>query len=112
MTEMNHEDMAAEIVRLTRDNEILKQTTTKAGKLSFKVAEKSKAVSVYGLGSFPVTLHESQWERLIEVIPALKEYIADASKKGLLATPAEVAAGKAAAKVRREEKKAADAAKA
>ena len=34
-------------------------------KLTMKVSEKG-ALSVYGLGRFPVTLYRGQWERLIE----------------------------------------------
>ena len=33
------------------------------GKLTYKVSEKG-AVSVYGMGRFPVTLYVEQWERL------------------------------------------------
>lgn len=32
--------------------------------ISFKVSEKG-AVSVYGLGRFPVTLYQEQWNRLL-----------------------------------------------
>lgn len=34
-----------------------------ARKLSFKVSAKG-ALSVYGMGQFPVTLYRTQWERL------------------------------------------------
>ena len=34
-----------------------------AGKLTFKVSPKG-ALSVYGLGRFPVTLYKGQWDRL------------------------------------------------
>jgi hypothetical protein len=36
-----------------------------ARKLSCKVSAKG-ALSVYGLGQFPVTLYRSQWERLLD----------------------------------------------
>lgn len=42
--------------------------------ISLKVSEKG-ALSVYGLGRFPVTLYKSQWMRLIENIPSVAEYI-------------------------------------
>lgn len=42
--------------------------------LTFKISEKG-AVCVYGLQRFPVTLYGSQWERLIEAMPKLKEFI-------------------------------------
>lgn len=34
-----------------------------SGKLTYKVSDKG-AVSVYGMGRFPVTLYAEQWERL------------------------------------------------
>lgn len=43
--------------------------------VSFKVSEKG-AVSVYGLGRFPVTLYRSQWERLIGDMAKLQDFIA------------------------------------
>jgi len=33
-------------------------------KITYKVSEKTGALSVYGLGRFPVTLYAEQWERL------------------------------------------------
>lgn len=35
------------------------------------------ALSVYGLGQFPITLYVSQWERLFAEIDNLKIFIAD-----------------------------------
>ena len=45
-------------------------------KVTFKVSDKG-ALSVYGLGRFPVTLYRSQWERLIspETLKALGAFI-------------------------------------
>lgn len=44
--------------------------------LTFRVSEK-KAVSVYGLGRFPVTLYAEQWARLLEAsnVVALQQFI-------------------------------------
>jgi hypothetical protein len=39
--------------------------------LSFRVSEK-KALSVYGLGRFPVTLYKSQWKRLLAEVDNIK----------------------------------------
>lgn len=41
-----------------------------------KVSEKG-ALSVYGLGRFPVTLYRGQWERLIAEISRVQEFIKD-----------------------------------
>lgn len=51
-----------------------KAAQTSSSRVSFKVSEKG-AVSVYGLGRFPVTLYKEQWERLLAVIPSLKDFI-------------------------------------
>ena len=57
------EDLQREIERLKAENESLKKAPTKG--LSFKVSEKG-AVSVYGMGRFPVTLYKEQWIRLMD----------------------------------------------
>jgi hypothetical protein len=72
---MSHEeDMQAEIERLRAENESLKKQKEKG--LSLKVSQKG-AVSVYGLGRFPVTLYKEQWERLLEFAGAIKDFIAE-----------------------------------
>ena len=43
---------------------------------SLKVSEKG-AVSVYGLGRFPVTLYKEQWTRLLEMADDIRTFIAD-----------------------------------
>ena len=43
--------------------EALKSNGRANGKLTYKVSSKG-AVSVYGMGRFPVTLYAEQWERL------------------------------------------------
>jgi len=45
-----------------------------SGDLRFQVSVKG-AVSVYGLGRFPVTLYREQWERLLAVAPELSAYL-------------------------------------
>ena len=42
--------------------------------LRFKVSEKG-AVSVYGMGRFPVTLYLEQWERLLAHTAELRAFI-------------------------------------
>lgn len=49
--------------------------TAKAPKpVKLKVSEKG-AVSVYGLGRFPVTLYKGQWEKLLAEAEAIKSFI-------------------------------------
>ena len=44
--------------------------------LKLKVSPKG-GISVYGLGRFPVTLYPEQWERLLNISDAIKEFIAN-----------------------------------
>ncbi len=46
----------------------------KPRKLTLKVSEKG-AVSVYGMGKFPVTLYSQAWERLLEHSDEIKSFI-------------------------------------
>ena len=65
--------MEAELDRLKRENESLRQRPT-GGSLSLKVSEKG-ALSVYGMGRFPVTLYREQWERLFAAAKDIKAFI-------------------------------------
>ncbi len=67
------DDLQAELERLRAENERLRAAAT-ARRGSFKVSEKG-AVSVYGLGRFPVTLYPEQWERLLSMADELRAFI-------------------------------------
>jgi hypothetical protein len=68
------EELRAEIERLKAENETLKKPAR--GQLSLKVSEKG-GLSVYGLGRFPVTLYREQWEKLLGMTDAIRQFIAD-----------------------------------
>lgn len=68
----SQDDLQKEIERLKAENEKLKKTPTKG--LSFRVSEKG-AVSVYGMGRFPVTLYKEQWTRLLAMKDDLLAFI-------------------------------------
>jgi len=72
---MGDEDVQKELVQLRAENERLKSRRS-TGDLSLKVSEKG-AVSVYGLGRFPVTLYQEQWERLLTHSDAIRQFIED-----------------------------------
>jgi hypothetical protein len=69
---MADEDVQAELARLRAENESLKQR--RGGSTSMKVSEKG-AVSVYGLGRFPVTLYQEQWLKLLGLTDDIKAFI-------------------------------------
>ena len=70
------EDMKTELERLRAENEALKNKKSGGGALSMKVSEKG-ALSVYGMGRFPVTLYKEQWLKLLGIADELKKFIAD-----------------------------------
>ena len=70
--EQTHESMQQRIEELER--KLARALKPKSN--AIKVSPKG-AVSVYGLGKFPVTLYASQWENLFKVQNDVKEFILD-----------------------------------
>jgi hypothetical protein len=68
------EDVKVEIERLRAENESLKNKKSAEGSLSMKVSEKG-ALSIYGMGRFPVTLYKEQWLKLLGIADQIKKYI-------------------------------------
>jgi hypothetical protein len=76
MTELimaSDEELRAELERLRAENEALKRPR---GQTSLKVSEKG-ALSVYGLGRFPVTLYREQWDKLLNMSDEIRQFIKD-----------------------------------
>jgi hypothetical protein len=71
----SEEELQAEIERLRAENENLKKPAVR-GQMSLKVSEKG-ALSVYGLGRFPVTLYREQWEKLLGMSDEIRRFIQD-----------------------------------
>jgi hypothetical protein len=65
-------DLLAQIEALK--TELAKAKEVRQKSLSLKVSEKG-AVSVYGMGRFPLTLYRSQWERLFSMVDDIKAFI-------------------------------------
>lgn len=70
------EDIKAELERLRAENESLKKSKPARGVLSMKVSEKG-ALSIYGMGRFPVTLYKEQWLKLMDISDEIRKFIAD-----------------------------------
>jgi hypothetical protein len=70
---MSDDDMKAELERLRSENAALKKGASAGVRL--KVSEKG-AVSVYGMGRFPVTLYQEQWLKLLDMSDEIRAFIA------------------------------------
>jgi len=68
----NDDALRAELERLRRENEALRARTARG--VSLRVSEKG-AVSVYGLGRFPVTLYKEQWAKLLGMADEIRAFI-------------------------------------
>lgn len=68
------DDMKAELDRLRAENEALKKSKPDRGTMSMKVSEKG-ALSIYGMGRFPVTLYKEQWVKLLAIAEEIKTFI-------------------------------------
>ena len=69
---MSDEHLKAEIERLRNENAALKKG---AAGIRMKVSEKG-AVSIYGMGKFPVTLYKEQWLKLLDMSDDIRAFIA------------------------------------
>jgi hypothetical protein len=68
----NGTELQTELERLRAENAALKARGSKG--VSMKVSEKG-AVSVYGLGRFPVTLYQEQWSKLLDMADDIRAFI-------------------------------------
>jgi hypothetical protein len=71
---MSDDDMKAELERLRRENENLKKGASQGVRM--KVSEKG-ALSVYGMGRFPVTLYKEQWLKLLNMSDDIRAFITE-----------------------------------
>ncbi len=70
---MSDDDLKAELERLRNENAALKRGA--ATGVTMKVSEKG-ALSVYGMGRFPVTLYKEQWLKLLGMSDDIRAFIA------------------------------------
>ena len=69
---MPEEDLKAELERLRNENAALKKGA--ATGISMRVSEKG-ALSIYGMGRFPVTLYKEQWLKLLDMADDIRRFI-------------------------------------
>lgn len=72
---MPDDDVQRELERLRAENERLR-TRRAAGEVTMRVSEKG-GVSIYGLGRFPVTLYQEQWDKLLAHAEEIRAFIAE-----------------------------------
>lgn len=69
------EDLRTELERLRAENEALKARASEKRSVYLKVSDKG-AVSLYGLGRFPVTLYVEQWETVLGMGDEIRAFLA------------------------------------
>lgn len=75
------EEMQAMVTALQAEVAKLKaEKAAGVGKVSLKVSEKG-ALSLYGMGRFPVTLYKGQWETIFAQKETIEKFIADNGSK-------------------------------
>jgi hypothetical protein len=82
LTKLTHDQLLAHVAAMQAENARLKASDRK---LTLRVSTKG-AVSLYGMGQWPVTLYRSQWERVIASVDEISAFIETNASK--LATKA------------------------
>ena len=71
---MSDEELKSELERLRNENAALKKGASSG--IRMKVSEKG-ALSIYGMGRFPVTLYKEQWLKLLDMSDEIRAFIAE-----------------------------------
>ena len=69
---MADDDLKVELERLRNENAALKKGAATGA--TMKVSEKG-ALSIYGMGRFPVTLYKEQWLKLLAMSDDIRAFI-------------------------------------
>ncbi len=70
--QMSNAELAELVAKLQAD--LAEAKAAKGRTLALKVSEKG-AVSLYGMGRFPVTLYGSQWERVLNEADTIRAFL-------------------------------------
>lgn len=65
----------AELARLRAENESLKIAFAKRQQTLTCIVSPKGALSVYGMGRFPVTLYADQWVKVLNASDSIKEFL-------------------------------------
>lgn len=66
----------ADLIKLVMAQQAALAEANKPRKLTMKVSEKG-AMSLYGMGRWPVTLYKSQWQQLLGATKQIEAFLAD-----------------------------------
>lgn len=78
----NMQQLMAEIERLKLENQALQRAKASSGH-GIKVSAKG-AISLYGLGRFPVTLYAESWKKVFDKKDEILAFISNAEREGLI----------------------------
>ena len=81
--QLSNNELLAMIRKLQEENQVLKDKANAPRALGLKVSEKG-AVSLYGMGKWPVTLYAAQWAKVFAIRDQVEKFIQD--NRALLAT--------------------------
>jgi hypothetical protein len=73
--ELTREELLARISQLEAKMATKQTISFKVTSVNSEGKGTNGAVSLYGVGRFPVTLYKSQWDAVIAAIPALKAFL-------------------------------------
>jgi hypothetical protein len=71
---MSDEDLKDELERLRKENAALKKGASSGIRMKASGIRKG-AVSIYGMGRFPVTLYKEQWLKLLDMSADIRAFI-------------------------------------
>ena len=69
---MSEADLKAELEKLRAENEALKKTGARG--ISLRVSQKG-ALSLYGMGRFPITLYKEQWAKILDMAEDIRAFM-------------------------------------
>lgn len=75
------QELMAQIESLRKENEVLAKAKSVSTRNGLKLSEKG-AVSLYGLGRFPVSLYAEQWKKIFSMKEEIMTFIADGERQG------------------------------
>lgn len=73
-TSTGNADLLAEIARLKAENNAMRKAVKTGRNIALRISVKG-ALSVYGLGRFPITLYKGQWEKLLLAAPEIRTFL-------------------------------------